>query len=72
MTLLKDEVTSRIFEIDDGDSIPLVLIVDAEGFHLTQTDNVGYEDHVSLSWSHVMGLIEVIENLEGQTDHVRH
>jgi hypothetical protein len=61
-----------MFEIDDGEVLPLVLIVDEEGFHITQTDNIGYEDQISLSWSHVMGLLEVIDKLEGQTDYVRH
>ena len=70
--MIKDKAASRTFEIDDGDSIPLVLIVDAEGFHITQSDYSGYEDQISLSWSHIMGLLEIIDKLEGPTDHVRH
>jgi hypothetical protein len=70
--LIKAEENSRTFEIDDEDSIPLVLIVDADGFHITQTDYSGYEDQISLSWSHIMGLLEIIDKLEGPTDHVRH
>lgn len=63
----------RSFEIDDGDSLPIVVLVDTEGFHLTQTDNMGLEDHISLSWSHIMGLLEMIETLEeGTTRNVRH
>ena len=63
----------RSFEIDDGDSLPIVILVDTEGFHLTQTDNMGLEDHISLSWSHIMGLLEMIETLdEGTTKNVRH
>lgn len=63
----------RSFEIDDGDSLPIVILVDTEGFHLTQTDNMGLEDHISLSWSHIMGLLEMIETLEeGTTRNVRH
>lgn len=70
--MIKAEENSRTFEIDDEDSIPLVLIVDADGFHITQTDYSGYEDQISLSWSHIMGLLEIIDKLEGPTDHVRH
>jgi len=63
----------RSFEIDDGDTLPIVVLVDTEGFHLTQTDNMGLEDHMSLSWSHIMGLLEMIETLdEGTTKNVRH
>lgn len=63
----------RSFEIDDGDSRPIVVLVDTEGFHLTQTDNMGLEDQMSLSWSHIMGLLEMIETLdEGTTKNVRH
>lgn len=63
----------RSFEIDDGDTLPIVILVDTEGFHLTQTDNMGLEDHISLSWSHIMGLLEMIETLdEGTTKNVRH
>ena len=72
MTLIKDKETSRTFEIDDGESIPLIMIVDAEGFHITQSDYSGYEDQISLSWSHIMGLLEIIDKLEGPTDYVRH
>ena len=70
--MIKAEENSRMFEIDDEDSIPLVVIVDADGFHITQSDYSGYEDQVSLSWSHIMGLLEIIDKLEGPTDHVRH
>ena len=63
----------RSFEIDDGDTLPIVILVDTEGFHLTQTDNMGLEDHISLSWSPIMGLLEMIETLdEGTTKNVRH
>jgi hypothetical protein len=72
MTLIK-QGTMRSFDLDDGDTLPIVVLVDPEGFHLTQTDNMGLEDHVSLSWSHIMGLLELIETLdEGTTKNVRH
>ena len=70
--MIKADENSRTFEIDDGNAIPLVLIVDADGFHITQSDYSGYEDQISLSWSHIMGLLEIIDKLEGPTDHVRH
>lgn len=70
--MINDKDTSRTFEIDDGESIPLIMIVDDEGFHITQVDYSGYGDHISLSWSHIMGLLEIIDKLEGPTDYVRH
>jgi hypothetical protein len=64
-------ITPRIFEIDDGDTLPITVIVDADGFHITQQDNMGLEDHISLSWTHLMGLFELTDKLESMI-HVRH
>lgn len=61
----------RTFEIDDGESIPITVIVDAEGFHITQTDNMGLEDNISLSWAHLEGLFELTDKLESMVN-VRH
>lgn len=62
----------HIYEIDDQESLPITVIVDAEGFHLTQTDNMGLEDHISLSWSHLSGIFEITQKIEGMFKHVRH
>jgi hypothetical protein len=64
-------MTMRTFELDDGETLPLTVIVDSDGFHITQTDNMGIEDHLSLSWAHLMGLFELTEKMESQF-HVRH
>ena len=71
-TLTKVMFNQKIYEVDDGDTLPLTVIVDAEGFHITQQDNMGIEDNISLSWSHLMGIFEIVEKLEGSFKNVRH
>ena len=66
------EFTHNIFEIDDGDTMPITIIVDRDGFHLTQPDYNHGDDQISLSWEQLMGLIEVVERTEGMFQNGRY
>ena len=72
-----DDNTYTSLEIDDGESEnPLQTIIDSDGIHITQTDNMGLEDHVSLSWGHLEAILDVLEDMnkkyEQGTYNVRH
>jgi len=71
MILIEPNFKQRTYEIDDGQSMPITVIVDEDGFHLTQTDNMGLEDNLSLSWDHLLGLIELTEKVM-ENFYVRH
>lgn len=71
ITILIDEI--RSFEIDDGETLPIVCLVDAEGIHFTQQDNMGLEDQLSFSWSHVLGFLDILEKIKTKdNNYVRH
>ena len=72
-----DDSTYTSLEIDDGQSEnPLQAIIDTDGIHITQTDNMGLEDHVSLSWGHIEAILDVLEDMQKKheegNNHVRH
>jgi hypothetical protein len=69
--MLSDHPESRVFKIDDGYSVPLTVIVDEDGLHLSQEDYQDMTDEVTASWDQVMGLLDILNNLESYF-HVRH
>jgi len=64
--------THNIYEIDDGETMPITIMVDPEGFHLTQPDYSWGDDHITITWTQLMGLFEVVEKIEGMFKHGRH
>lgn len=72
MTLNNIKFTHNIYEIDDGDTMPITIMVDPDGFHLTQPDYNHGDDHISMSWEQLMGLFEVVEKIEGMYQNGRH
>lgn len=72
MTLNNIKFTHNIYEIDDGDTMPITIMVDPDGFHLTQPDYNHGDDHISMSWEQLMGLFEVVERIEGMYQNGRH
>jgi hypothetical protein len=69
--MLSDNPESRVFKIDDGYSVPLTVIVDEDGLHLSQEDYQDMTDEVTASWDQVMGLLDILNNLESYFN-VRH
>lgn len=68
---LPDYPDQRVFQIDDGYSVPLTVIVDEDGLHITQEDYQDMTDEVNASWDQVLGLIDILNNLESYFN-VRH
>tara|TARA_B110000093_G_scaffold182773_1_gene230364 strand:+ start:2793 stop:3005 length:213 start_codon:yes stop_codon:yes gene_type:complete len=66
------KLTKNCFELDDGQNMPVTVIVDTDGFHITQQDYEGYEDHISLSWHNLTGLFKIVERIEGMFKNGRH
>lgn len=64
--------THNIYEIDDGETMPITIMVDPDGFHLTQPDYSWGDDHITITWTQLMGLFEVVEKIEGMFKHGRH
>jgi len=64
--------THNIYEIDDGETMPITIMVDPDGFHLTQPDYSWGDDHITITWTQLMGLFEVVEKIEGMFKYGRH
>lgn len=64
--------THNIYEIDDGETMPITIMVDPDGFHLTQPDYSWGDDHITITWTQLMGLFEVFEKIEGMFKYGRH
>jgi hypothetical protein len=71
-TLSEFIFTHNCFELNDGENMPVTVIVDTEGFHITQQDYEGFEDHISLSWTQMTGLFEIVERIEGMYSNGRY
>lgn len=67
---LKDE--SLMFALDDGQTVPLTVIIDGDGVHISQDDYQAYTDEITISWQQMFGLFQVLENIEGMFSDVRH
>lgn len=63
-----DYPETRVFEIHDGDTVPVTVMVDEDGLHITQEDYQDMTDEIKLSWGQVLGLLDIIEKVEGQFD----
>ena len=65
-TLSEFKLDHNCFELDDEENMPVTIIVDTEGFHITQQDYQGFEDHISLSWIHcIMGRVKSVIIVHG-------
>ena len=71
-TLSEFKLDHNCFELDDEENMPVTIIVDTEGFHITQQDYQGFEDHISLSWIQMAGLYEIVERIEGMYSNGRY